>query len=107
MCDNLVGNVADDIVDVIDIDIPEKLEMIGDITKKEYFKNYSKKYVENSENVICECGGKYKAYQMSIHKNTKKHKSHFLNMNNDVLINNIIINIIIDDINNLLNQYIK
>jgi hypothetical protein len=51
-----------------------KKQMIKGIDKKEYMRNYMKKYVENGENKICECGGKYKSYNFNLHCKTKKHK---------------------------------
>ena len=59
----------------IDVTIIQKGSLISGMPKKEYFKKYMKDYVKNAENKICECGGKFKSYQLSLHKNTKKHKT--------------------------------
>lgn len=39
----------------------------------EYQKQYMKKYIADSKQVICPCGGKYKGYRLSSHNKTKRH----------------------------------
>ena len=43
---------------------------------KEYMKEYMKRYIGDSEEIKCECGGKYKAYRKYCHVKTAKHKKH-------------------------------
>jgi len=37
---------------------------------------YMKKYVADSITIICECGGKYRRYNKSLHLKTRKHYIH-------------------------------
>jgi hypothetical protein len=48
--------------------------MSDDDDKKEYMRNYMRKYIENSPTVICDgCGGSYRGYKKYRHNQTKKH----------------------------------
>ena len=38
-----------------------------------YMNEYMKKYIADSKQVICPCGGKYKEYRLSSHNKTKRH----------------------------------
>ena len=41
--------------------------------KSEYMKEYMKKYISSSEDIKCDCGGKYKGYRKYAHDKTKRH----------------------------------
>ena len=40
---------------------------------KEYIKEYMRKYIKDSEQIKCPCGGLYKSYRLSSHNKTKRH----------------------------------
>ena len=43
---------------------------------KEYMKEYMKKYIGGSEEIKCDCGGKYKSYRKYCHIKTARHIKH-------------------------------
>lgn len=43
---------------------------------KDKMKEYMNEYVKNSQNIKCECGGKYKTYNKYLHVKTNKHKKY-------------------------------
>lgn len=53
--------------------VNEDIQKVGKAGDKDYMRNYMRNYIKESQQVVCECGGKFKSYNKCLHKKTKKH----------------------------------